>query len=54
MPRERVLIVAKTKMGQEVCIGALTTEGMSRRLLGGNGENQSYTTFLGLSLETTK
>ena len=45
MPRERVLIVAKTRMGDEVCVGAVTSDGMSRRLLGGHGENQLETTF---------
>jgi hypothetical protein len=44
MPSERVLIVAKTRMYETVCVGAITTEGISRRLLTAEGENQPFDT----------
>lgn len=44
MPTERVLIVAKTKMMQDVCVGAITNSGLSRRLMTATGSYQPRNT----------
>lgn len=43
---ERVLIVSKTKMYDDACVGAVTESGESLRLLGALGEHQARNTLL--------